>query len=159
MQLSDKEAEELLNITLDRLKEMGATDLLSGINESFRLGIEEAVDIEYTSIFQDLRKFKEVSPFRKRPLDNREKLEIVLKHLFQRLVVLPTIGKSILEKVGAQKIKWLVDTEFLSTTESSAFESDIESLRMDDLNELTQMMDEIHHLIPDLTPFPQGERK
>ena len=42
--LTDEEAGELVRLVLDKLHEIGAVDLIEGIDESRRLGVEETVD-------------------------------------------------------------------------------------------------------------------
>jgi hypothetical protein len=108
MALTELDARELLDVLRGRLGEIGAQEILDGIEESRRLGVEEALS------GQDAKELKQVGAMRRRPLSAVEELNIVLHRLEERLVVLPRLATSTQERLKADAIEWRVDTEFVS---------------------------------------------
>jgi hypothetical protein len=108
MTLTEDDAAKLVHSILGLLREQGAREVLDGIDESRRLGIEEALPEQRGS------ELKQVGRTRRRPPTNHEMLQIILECLHQRLVVLPTIGTSIRKHLGNNEVTWRVDTQFVS---------------------------------------------
>jgi hypothetical protein len=108
MTLTEDDAAKVVHSILELLREKGASDVLDGIDESRRLGIEEALP-EQRGL-----ELKQVGRTRRRPPTSNEMLQIILECLHQRLIVLPTIGASIRKHLGANDVTWRVDTQFVS---------------------------------------------
>jgi len=108
MTLTESDARQLLEVLRGRLSEIGAREILDGIEESRRLGVEETLS------GQDAKELKQVGAMRRRPLSAVEELSIVLSRLEERLVVLPRLASSTKEKLKTDTIEWRVDTEFVS---------------------------------------------
>ena len=108
MILTEDDAAKLLHSVLNVLQSSNAREVLDGIEESRRLGIEELLPE------QKGLELKQVARTRRRPPSNVELVHIVLERLHQRLVVLPTLGAAIRKRLGAQDVLWRVDTEFVS---------------------------------------------
>ena len=115
--LTEKDAAEVNQAILDRLHEIRAVDVVEGINESRRLGIEESLtDTAIWPDSKDIRvKLKQVAQTRRRPPNEREVLQIILERLYGRLITLPSLRSSISKQLGTENVVWRVDTEFVSS--------------------------------------------
>lgn len=109
MILTESDARQVLEVIRQRLEQIGAQEVLDGIEESRRLGAEESLQDEAA------KELKQVGAMRRRPLNAVEELNIVLEHLQERLVVVPRLAASIKEHIHASEVEWRVDTEFVST--------------------------------------------
>ena len=86
MTLTDNDEREILQTLLEILRRINAHEVLAGIDETRRIGIEETLtDGEGSEL-------KQVARTRRRPPNEREMLDIVMERLNQRLVVLPGLG-------------------------------------------------------------------
>jgi hypothetical protein len=107
MTLTEEDAARVVGEVVERLQKQEANQLLDGIDESRRLGIEESLPE------QKSKELRQVARTRRRPPNNSEMLHVVLDLLYQRLIVLPSIGMALRKTLGAEVI-WRVDTEFVS---------------------------------------------
>src|SRR5918996_3324938 len=82
-------------------------EVVDGIDESRRLGIEESVSRE--EIGQ-----RSVGTVRRRPATDLEMLHIVFERLHQRLIILPAVARALQRFLGVHEIFWRVDPEFAS---------------------------------------------
>lgn len=112
MPLSDSEASTLVSHLLSRLQELGATDLIAGIDESRRLGIDEAVPPPQLATRTSRVQRPEVGSTRRRPLTDRELLSLILDRLGQRVVTVPAIARTLQSTLGDTELHWRVDTNF-----------------------------------------------
>ena len=108
MILTESDARQMLEVIRAKLEEIGARQVLEGIEESRRLGAEEFLRE------QDAREIKQVGAMRRRPLSAIEELNVVFQHLQERLVVVPRLAASIRERLHTNDVEWRVDTEFVS---------------------------------------------
>jgi hypothetical protein len=108
MTLTDNDAREILQTFLDFLRRIDAREVLDGIDETRRIGIEEPLTEAKGA------ELKQVAGTRRRPPNDREMLHIVMERLNQRLIVLPLLAASIERKLGSKDLQWRVDTEFSS---------------------------------------------
>jgi hypothetical protein len=110
MILTESDARQLMPMIRERLEKIGALEVLEGIDESRRFGVEIILAGE------DGKDIKQVGRMRRRPLNAIEELEVVLQRLRERLVVVPGLATSILDHLKVNVVEWLVDTEFVSTS-------------------------------------------
>jgi hypothetical protein len=152
MDLNEHEAGEVVEFILGKLTSMGALDVLAGIDESRRLGIEEPV-AQNTLKFEPTitSVLREVGSMRRRPLRNVEILELVLERLHQRLIVVPAIGRSLEQKVGEQ-VEWRVDTQFVSQERSIDLAASRTDLLPDGSDEIEHGYQLLRKLAPQLMP-------
>jgi hypothetical protein len=108
MTLTNNDAREILHSILDFLREINAREVLDGIDETRRMGIEERLTEGRGS------ELKQVAGIRRRPPNESEMLEIVMERLNQRLIVVPLLAASIEKRFGSRDLRWRVDTEFSS---------------------------------------------
>jgi hypothetical protein len=137
--LTEDDAERLLHSILNLLQSGGAGEVLDGIEESRRLGIEESLP-EQKGLEQ-----KQVARTRRRPPSNAELVQIVFERLHQRLVVLPTIAAAIRKRLGAD-VLWRVDTEFVSVDRFP--EARLSDLSPDGVENVMSTFMEIGKLVP-----------
>lgn len=113
--LTDADASMLVRLILNRLTELNAIDVIAGIDESRRLGMEEPVAEASIEPFKAAaRERKQLGTVRRRPLTDREILHLVLERLRQRLIVVPTIARKLQKEFKNGEILWRVDREFVS---------------------------------------------
>lgn len=108
MILTESDARQVLEVIRRQLEEIEAHEVLEGIEESRRLGVEESLSD------QEVKEMKQVGAMRRRPLNAVEELNIVLHRLQERLVVLPRLATSIRDRLRTNEVEWRVDTEFVS---------------------------------------------
>jgi hypothetical protein len=137
--LTEDDAAKLLHSILNLLQSSGAPEVLDGIEESRRLGIEELLP-EQKGLEQ-----KQVARTRRRPPSNAELVQIVFERLHQRLVVLPTIAAAIRKRLGAD-VLWRVDTEFISVDRFP--EARLSDLSPDGAEKVISTFTEIGKLVP-----------
>lgn len=139
MILTEDDAAKLLHSILNLLQSNGAREVLDGIEESRRLGIEESLP-EQKGLEQ-----KQVARTRRRPPSNAELVQIVFERLHQRLVVLPTIAAAINKRLGPD-VLWRVDTEFVSVDRFP--EARLSDLSPDGAENVMSTFTEIGKLVP-----------
>jgi len=108
MTLTDDDAGKILEAVTTLLQKQEARQILDGIDESRRLGVEEELPQQKDS------ELRQVARTRRRPPNNVEMVHIVLELLYQRLIVLPRIGTALKTRLGVGEVFWRVDTEFVS---------------------------------------------
>ena len=135
MILTESDAWQVLEVIRRQLEEFEAHEVLEGIEESRRLGVEESLSD------QDVKKMKQVGAMRRRPLSAVEELNIVLHRLQERLVVLPRLASSIRDRLSTNEVEWRVDTEFVS--ESRVPEVSIAKLLPEAHQEVNERITEI----------------
>jgi hypothetical protein len=135
MTLTESDARQVLKVIRGRLGEIGAQEILDGIEESRRLGIEESLSDE------GAKEMKQVGAMRRRPLSAVEELNIVFHRLQERLVVMPRLAASIQDRLQANEVEWRVDTEFVS--ESRIPEVSIARLVPEAHQEVSERINEI----------------
>jgi hypothetical protein len=140
MILTEDDAAKLLHSVLNLLQSSNAREVLDGIEESRRLGIEELLPE------QKGLELKQVARTRSRPPSNVELVHIVLERLYQRLVVLPTLGAAIRKRLGARDVLWRVDTEFVSVDRFP--EARLSDLLPDSAENVMLAFAEIRKLVP-----------
>jgi hypothetical protein len=138
--LTEDDAAKLLHSMLDLLQSSGAREVVEGIEESRRLGIEESLP-EQKGLEQ-----KQVARTRRRPPSNTELVHIVFERLHQRLVVLPTLVTAIRKRLGAEDVLWRVDTEFVSVDRFP--EARLSDLSPDGAENVISTFTEIGKLVP-----------
>ena len=135
MILTESDARQVLEVIRRQLEEIEAHEVLEGIEESRRLGVEESLSD------QEVKEMKQVGAMRRRPLNAVEELNIVLHRLQERLVVLPRLATSIRDRLSTNEVEWRVDTEFVS--ESRIPEVSISRLVPEGYQEVTEQISEI----------------
>jgi hypothetical protein len=90
---------------------------------------------------QASKEIKQVGTMRRRPLTAIEELNVALRHVQERLVVMPLLAASIQKRLGVKEVEWRVDTEFVS--ESRIPEVDITRLAPEGHSELSVRITEI----------------
>ena len=109
MVLTESDASKLLHAVTAQLESLGAREVLDGIEESRRLGVEEPLAEQKGS------DIKQVGRMRRRPPNEIELLGIALRRLHERLVVVPRLAAAIRQRFKVDDVRWRVDTEFVST--------------------------------------------
>ncbi len=148
LNLSNDDANGLLRSTLGHLRRYDAREVIDGIDESRRLGIEESVSKEEVGR-------RKVGMVRRRPPTDLEMLHIVFERLHQRLIVLPTIARTLQKFLGVHEIVWRVDQEFVSEDRVSVLEAGIDDLLPDGIDEIAVAYQKLRDMIPDLVPPPE----
>src|SRR5579863_2471510 len=95
MTLTNEQEREILQHLLGSLRRAEAQDVLAGIDETRRIGIEETIEPRKGP------EINEVAKTRRRPLNDREMLGIVIERMQQRLVVIPAIANALRKKLGS----------------------------------------------------------
>jgi hypothetical protein len=151
LQLTNEEAAELVRLILDRLQQLNAADVLLGIDESRRLGIEETVEMPTEGTHQP-RKSKQPRPttVRRRPPNEQEMLRLILDELRQRLVVLPAIARQVQKEMKGREVRWRVDTEFVSPDRSGYLEARLPDLLPSGVEQIAPLYDHLREMLPDI---------
>jgi hypothetical protein len=152
--LTDEEAAAVLRTIFDQIQRYGAMDVMHGIENSRRLGIEEDVSKEIVDRGGEL---KRVGMIRRRPATNIEMLRIVFEELRQRLIVLPAIVNALEQRIGSNQFAWRVDREFVSQDLLTTVEADMDDLRPPEIDQLLASYEKAKELIPDLIPAVKSE--
>lgn len=142
---SNDDAHELLRFALEHIHRYDAREVIDGINESRRLGIEEKVSKEEVGP-------RNVGMVRRRPPTDLEMLHIVFERLHQRIIALPAIARALQRYLGVHEIVWRVDSEFVPTDRSPALEAGIHDLLPDGIDEIAAAYQKLRDIIPDLVP-------
>jgi hypothetical protein len=135
MILTESDARQVLEVIRGQLEKIGAQEVLDGIEESRRLGVEESLSD------QGAKEMKQVGAMRRRPLSAVEEVNIVLLRLHERLVVMPRLAASIRDRLQANEVEWRVDTEFVS--ESRIPEVSIARLLPEEHQQVSERITEI----------------
>lgn len=148
MILTESDARQVLELIRRQLEEIGAQEVLDGIDESRRLGAEESLSE------QDAKEIKQVGAMRRRPLNAIEELNVIFQHLQERLLVVPRLAASIRERLHTNDVEWRVDTEFVS--ESRIPEVGIERLLPEGHEMISERITEIMK-VADISPAARAE--
>lgn len=153
MELTESDAEQLVNLILNKLKEIEASDILSGIDESRQHGVEEKIGQIPLLLDPAISKssFREVGTTRRRPLTNKELLQLILDRLYQRLLIIPEIGRFLKENICGS-LEWQVDTTFSSRERSQALASSNVELSPEGYEALIQSYQVLRNLLPNMIP-------
>ena len=141
--LSNDDAAGLFRSTLGHLQRYEAREVIDGIEESRRLGIEESVSKEEVGR-------RTVGMVRRRPPTDLEMLHIVFERLHQRLIVLPAIARALQKYLGVPELVWRVDPEFVSRDRLPALEASIDDLLPDGIDEIAAAYQKLQDMLPDL---------
>lgn len=148
MILTEDDATKVLNSILDILRDSAATEVLDGIDESRRLGMEEVLPEKKGA------EMKQVARTRRRPARDVEMVAIVLERLYQRLIVVPSLGTVIKKRFGIEDVHWQVDREFVSVDRFP--EARLSELLPDGADKVREGFAEILRLIPSKITEDQG---
>jgi len=148
--LSNNDAAALLQATLGHLRRYEAHEVLDGIEESRRLGIEEPVNHEEVER-------QSVGLVRRRPPTDLEMLHMLFERLHQRLIVLPAIARALQRILKVHNILWRVDSEFVAGDRLSALEADVHDLLPDGSDEIVAAYQQLRAMIPDFMPSAASE--
>jgi hypothetical protein len=127
------------------LRRHEAREVIDGIDESRRLGIEVNVSKEEVGR-------RNVGMVRRRPPTDLEMLHIVFERLHQRLIVLPAIARALQKYLSVHEIVWRIDSEFVSEDRLSALEAGIDDLLPDGVDEIAAAYQKLRDMIPGLMP-------
>jgi hypothetical protein len=148
--LSNDDAAGPLRSALGHLQRYEAREVIAGIDESRRLGIEESVSKEEVGR-------RNVGMVRRRPPTDLEMLHIVFERLHQRLIVLPAIARALQRYLGVHEIVWRVDPEFVSRDRLPALEAGIDDLLPTGVDEIAVAYQKLRDMIPNLVPPTKTE--
>jgi len=143
--LSSHDASTILRSLLEHLGRHEAGEVIDGIDESRRLGIEERMDKEEVGS-------RNVGLVRRRPPTDLEMLQIAFERLHQRLIVVPGVARSMQRHLGAREIVWRVDREFVSEDRLPALEGKIDDLLPDGIDSVLLAYEQVRELLPDIVP-------
>jgi hypothetical protein len=143
--LSNDDATGLLHSAMVALRRHEAREVIDGIDESRRLGIEVNVSKEEVGR-------RNVGMVRRRPPTDLEMLHIVFERLHQRLIVLPAIARALQKYLSVHEIVWRIDSEFVSEDRLSALEAGIDDLLPDGVDEIAAAYQKLRDMIPGLMP-------
>jgi hypothetical protein len=149
IRLSEDETATVLETIFSRLRQYDAVDVMHGIEESRRLGVEEDFSKQMVGRSSDLKK---VGAIRRRPPANIEMLSIVFEQLRQRLIVLPAIVDAIERHLGANQFALRVDREFVSPDLINTFEANMDDLRPPGFDQIIANYERVRELLGDLVP-------
>jgi hypothetical protein len=153
IRLTEDEAAAVLEAILARLRQYDAVDVMHGIEEIRRLGVEEDVS---TKMVGRSTNFKKVGAIRRRPPTNIEMLGIVFEQLRQRLIVLPTMVDAIERRLGAHQFALRVDRAFVSPDLLKTLEANILDLRPPGVDQIVASYEKVRELL-DLVPAVKSE--
>ncbi len=148
MVLTESDARQVLEVIRGRLGEIGAHEVLEGIEESRRLGVEESLSD------QGAKEMKQVGAMRRRPLSAVEEMNIVLHRMQERLDVLPRLAASIRSRLSTNEVEWRVDTDFV--LESRIPEVSITKLVPQGYQAVTERISEIMRVV-EISPAERAE--
>jgi hypothetical protein len=152
--LTEEEAAAVVRTIFDQLQRYRAVDVMHGMEESRRLGIEEDASKELT---ERRGEAKRVGMIRRRPATNIELLRLIFEELRQRLIVLPAIVNALEQRLGGNQIVWRVDREFVSQDLLTTVEANMDDLRPPEMDQLLASYEKVIELIPDLIPAVKSE--
>jgi len=150
--LSNDDATVLLQVIFDQLQNLNAIDVMHGIEESRRFGIEE-------DLSKDLMGFRSerVGTIRRRPATNIELLRIAFEELRERLFVFPSIVDALEQRLGTNQIVWRVDREFVSQELIPTVEAGMDDLRPSEMDQILAIYERLVELIPDIVSPVRAE--
>lgn len=153
MDLTESDAAELVRVILNHLRAFDAVDVIAGIDESRRLGIDETFRDGASALSPSIAKadIREVGKTLRRPPTNREMLSLVLDRLHQRLIVVPSIAHSLEQKLGPE-IVWRVEPEFVLEERIQTLQAKLRDLLPDQLDKIPDAYDKLSELIGEAAP-------
>lgn len=151
MNLLSDEAGTILGSLLEHLSRHEAREVIDGIDESRRLGIEERMGKEEVGS-------RNVGLVRRRPPTDLEMLRMAFERLHQRLIVVPALARSLQRYLGAREMVWRVDREFVLEDRLPALEAKIDDLLPDGIENVLMAYEQVRELIPDIVPPGKAER-
>jgi len=149
--LSDNDAGTILRFLLEYLSRHEAGEVMEGIDESRRLGIEERMDKKEVGS-------RNVGLVRRRPPTDLEMLRIAFERLHQRLIVAPGLARAMQRHLGPREIVWRVDREFVSEDRLPALEGKIDDLLPDGIDRVLSAYEQVRGLMPNIVPPAKTER-
>jgi hypothetical protein len=150
--ISNDDAEVLLQVIFDQLQKLNAIDVMHGIEESRRSGIQEDLSKDVAG-----RRSERVGTIRRRPATNIELLGIAFEELRQRLFVFPSIVDALERRLGNNQILWRVDREFVSQDLINTVQADLVELHFPEADQILPSYEKLRELIPDLVPPVKSE--
>lgn len=151
--LTDSEAADFVRLLLDSLERTEARDVITGIDESRRLGIEEPVqEVPGQEQRWSKAELREVGAVRRRPPTDAELLSLILERIEQRLLVLPAIARTLKNHLRHADIVWRVDSAFVPVDRSSTLEANVSELLPPGIDDVAAAFERIRNIIPDLVP-------
>jgi hypothetical protein len=151
--LTDSEASMLVRMVTDRLEEIDARDVIAGIDESRRLGIEEPVEDSSERKFGWSRAdLKQLGTVRRRPPTNLEMLQLVFERLRQRLLIVPAIARVLERELKTSDVSWRVDSEFVSSERSPSLEASRDELLPEGADDVAAAYELVREMIPEIVP-------
>jgi len=153
MDITEDEAALLFDRILKKLNVMEARDVVEGIDESRRLGIEEPVG---HALHPDgtirVSELKSLGTVRRRPPTNVEMLRIALQRIHQRLNVIPAIAQRLEQTLGSCDIEWRVDESFIVSDRAQRLEATLTELRPEQVGDIAAAYQKLRVLIPKIVP-------
>jgi hypothetical protein len=160
MDITEDEAALLLDELSEKLNAAGARDVLEGIDESRRIGIEEPVGhahfLDATIRISELRSLGTV---RRRPLTSVEALQMALQRVHQRLNVIPAIAQRLEKALDTRDIEWRVDESFVPSGGAQRLTTTLTELMPDGVSDIVVAYGKIWTLIPNIAPDPEPATK
>jgi hypothetical protein len=150
--LSPDDAAVLLRFVLDQLTQQRADEVIDGIVESRRAGIEEKIDRKEVPSAT-------VGMVRRRPPTDLEMLHIVFERLHQRLIVLPAVARSMQRHLASREIVWRVDRDFVAEDRVSELEASIVELLPDGIGDILPVYKQVNELMPAIVPPTTQEHR
>jgi hypothetical protein len=149
--LTDTEAADLVRLLLERLEDLQARDVIAGIDESRRLGIEEPVhEVPGQEERWSKAELRQVGAVRRRPPTDSELLSMIFERLEQRLLVLPAIARAAQKHLQRADIVWRVDSAFVPFDRSSGLEADARALLPEATDGVAVAFESIRSMIPEV---------
>ena len=158
MEITEDQAAILFNLVLQKLTQLHAEDVISGIDESRRLGMEETVVPLFESPI-NRAELRSLGTVRRRPPSHLEMLRIAIQRIRQRLIVIPALAQRLEKEFGTDHICWRVDESFISNERAQNLEASLTDLRPHDAISIEDAYRRLHSLIPDAIPDVQGDMK
>lgn len=153
MDITEDEAALLFNTILLKLGELHAEDVIAGIDESRRLGIEETV-VPQRNLRSEINRaeLKSLGTVRRRPPTNLEMLRIAIQRIRQRLIILPAIAQRLERDLGSAQICWRVDENFILSERAQNLEASLAEFRPHGVTSIETAYRNLHALIADAFP-------
>lgn len=156
MEITNSEAAELVRFVLGRLEGINAHDVLAGIEESRRLGVEEAVSEPVGLSPYGRAEIKNLGTSRRRPPTEIEMFGILFERLRQRLLVVPALARAVRDLLEVHEVAWQVDTEFVSADRAGVLEASVHDLLPPGVDDVVAVYEVIRQHVPDLVPPPEA---
>jgi hypothetical protein len=152
MEITNRDAAELVRFILDRLEKIDAHDVIAGVEESRRLGVEEAVSEPVGLSPYGRAEIKNLGTSRRRPPTDIEMFGILFERLRQRLLVVPALARAVRDLLAARDVDWQVDTEFVSADRAGVLEASIHDLLPSGVDDVVPAYEAIRRHVSDLVP-------